>query len=139
LAIFILFAGRFNSVSHCEYYYINDVFVHETAIIDSGAKTGTGIQIWHWTHVGSSAVIGQKCNIGQNVFVVDQVTIGNGCKIQNNVSLYKGVLLDHSLVAGNPTKQIGWMCMRVERLAGHLHCPCCGKNYQRIESGLTER
>ena len=79
---------------------MNDVFVHETAIIDSGAKIGAGTHIWHWTHVCSSAVIGQKCNIGQNVFIADQVTIGNGCKIQNNVSLYNGVILEDDVFCG---------------------------------------
>jgi UDP-2-acetamido-3-amino-2,3-dideoxy-glucuronate N-acetyltransferase len=77
-----------------------DVFVHETAIIDSGAKIGAGTHIWHWTHVCSSAVIGQKCNIGQNVFIADHVTIGNGCKIQNNVSLYNGVILEDDVFCG---------------------------------------
>lgn len=38
-----------------------------------------------------SAVIGERCNIGQNVFIDRDVVIGNGVKIQNNVSVYKGV------------------------------------------------
>lgn len=79
---------------------MNDFYVHETAIIDSGAKIGAGTYIWHWTHLCSTAVIGQKCNIGQNVFVAGQVTIGNGCKIQNNVSLYKGVILEDEVFCG---------------------------------------
>ncbi len=79
---------------------MNDVFVHETAVIDSGAKIGAGTYIWHWTHVCSSAVIGQKCSIGQNVFIADMVIIGNGCKIQNNVSLYKGVFLEDDVFCG---------------------------------------
>jgi len=79
---------------------MNDVFAHETAIIDPGAKIGSGTHIWHWSHVCSSAVIGQKCNIGQNVFVADHVTIGNRCKIQNNVSLYKGVILEDEVFCG---------------------------------------
>lgn len=79
---------------------MNDVFIHETAIIDSGAKIGAGTHIWHWTHVCSSAVIGQKCNIGQNVFIADHVIIGNECKIQNNVSLYNGVILEDDVFCG---------------------------------------
>jgi UDP-2-acetamido-3-amino-2,3-dideoxy-glucuronate N-acetyltransferase len=79
---------------------MNDIFVHETAIIDFGAKIGAGTHIWHWTHVCSSAVIGQKCNIGQNVFIADRVIIGNGCKIQNNVSLYNGVILEDDVFCG---------------------------------------
>jgi UDP-2-acetamido-3-amino-2,3-dideoxy-glucuronate N-acetyltransferase len=77
-----------------------DIFIHETAIIDFGAKIGAGTRIWHWTHVSSSAVLGERCNIGQNVFIADQVTIGKGCKIQNNVSLYKGVTLEDDVFCG---------------------------------------
>jgi tetrahydrodipicolinate N-succinyltransferase len=36
------------------------------------------------------SVIGNNCNIGQNVVIGPDVLVGNGCKIQNNVSLYKG-------------------------------------------------
>lgn len=75
---------------------MSDVFIHETAIVDTGAEIGVGTRIWHWTHVCAGAVIGEQCNIGQNVFIADDVIIGNGCKIQNNVSLFKGVtLLDY--------------------------------------------
>lgn len=75
-------------------------FIHETAIVDSGAKIGAGTRIWHWTHVCAGAVIGEKCNIGQNVFIADDVIIGNGCKIQNNVSIYKGVILEDYVFCG---------------------------------------
>lgn len=79
---------------------MSDIFIHETAIIDFGAKIGAGTRIWHWTHVSSSAVLGERCNIGQNVFIADQVIIGKGCKIQNNVSLYKGVTLEDDVFCG---------------------------------------
>lgn len=75
-------------------------FIHETAIVDPGAKIGAGTKIWHWTHVCAGAAIGEKCNIGQNVFIADDVIIGNGCKIQNNVSIYKGVILEDYVFCG---------------------------------------
>jgi UDP-2-acetamido-3-amino-2,3-dideoxy-glucuronate N-acetyltransferase len=76
------------------------VFVHETAVVDPGANLGAGTRVWHWTHISSSAVIGEECNIGQNVFVGDHVTVGRGCKIQNNVSVYKGVRLEDEVFCG---------------------------------------
>ena len=39
-------------------------------------------------------MIGEKCNIGQNVVIRPDVRIGKGCKIQNNVSVYQGVTLE---------------------------------------------
>ncbi|HSW49655.1 MAG TPA: acyltransferase [Bryobacteraceae bacterium] len=77
-----------------------DVFVHETAVVDPGAHLGAGTRVWHWTHISSSAVIGEACNIGQNVFVGDHVTVGRGCKIQNNVSVYNGVRLEDEVFCG---------------------------------------
>jgi UDP-2-acetamido-3-amino-2,3-dideoxy-glucuronate N-acetyltransferase len=44
--------------------------------------------------------IGRSCNIGQNVVVSPDVRIGDGCKIQNNVSLYTGVVLEDHVFCG---------------------------------------
>ena len=38
--------------------------------------------------------------IGQNVLVASGVRIGDGCKIQNNVSLYTGVVLEDHVFCG---------------------------------------
>ena len=66
-----------------------DYYVHESSIVDSGANIGTSTQIWHWSHITSSAEIGERCNIGQAAFISGK--LGNGCKVQNNVSVYLGV------------------------------------------------
>jgi len=36
----------------------------------------------------AGARIGAGCVLGQKVFVASRAVLGNGCKIQNNVSLY---------------------------------------------------
>lgn len=74
--------------------------IHETAIVDEGAKIGEGTKIWHFCHVMPKAVIGENCILGQNVFVGDNVVIGNGVKIQNNVSLYDGVVIEDFVFLG---------------------------------------
>ncbi len=75
-------------------------FIHESAIVDSGASIGPGSRIWHWTHISSGAVIGDNCSLGQNVYVGNEVFIGNNCKIQNNVSIYDGVKLENGVFCG---------------------------------------
>ena len=75
-------------------------FVHETAIVDTGAVVGAGTKIWHFSHVLSGSNVGECCNIGQNVVVGPDVTIGKNCKIQNNVSVYKGVTLEDGVFCG---------------------------------------
>ena len=73
---------------------------HETAIIDSNVSIGSGVKIWHFSHILSGTRIGNMSNIGQNVVIGPDVTIGNGCKVQNNVSVYKGVTLEDDVFCG---------------------------------------
>lgn len=75
-------------------------YIHPTAIIDPGAKIGSGTKVWHFVHVMSKAVIGNGCSLGQNVFVADHVVIGDRVKIQNNVSLYTGVTCEDEVFLG---------------------------------------
>ncbi|GAA4726858.1 acyltransferase [Brevibacillus fulvus] len=75
-------------------------FVHESAVIDPGARIGEGTKIWHFSHVMGGAEIGKGCTLGQNVFVANQVKIGNNVKIQNNVSVYEGVVLEDDVFCG---------------------------------------
>src|SRR5438132_4985011 len=48
----------------------------------------------------AGARIGARCVIGQNVFVANDVIIGDRVKIQNNVSLYTGVVLEDDVFCG---------------------------------------
>lgn len=48
----------------------------------------------------ANSEIGQKCNLRQNVVVSPHVKIGNFCKIQNNVSVYEGVILEDYVFCG---------------------------------------
>ncbi len=75
-------------------------FIHDTAIIDEGAKIGANTRIWHWVHVSGKAVIGKGCSLGQNVYVGNDVTIGNNVLIQNNVSVYDRVTLEDDVFCG---------------------------------------
>jgi UDP-2-acetamido-3-amino-2,3-dideoxy-glucuronate N-acetyltransferase len=75
-------------------------FAHETAVIDEGCKIGNGTKIWHFSHVMTGAVIGEKCNLGQNVVVSPGVVLGNNVKVQNNVSIYTGVICEDDVFLG---------------------------------------
>ncbi len=75
-------------------------FAHETAVIDEGCTIGEGTKIWHFTHIMTGAVIGKKCNLGQNVVVSPGVTLGNNVKVQNNVSIYTGVICEDDVFLG---------------------------------------
>jgi UDP-2-acetamido-3-amino-2,3-dideoxy-glucuronate N-acetyltransferase len=77
-----------------------DYTVHDTAIVDVGARIGKGTRVWHWVHICAGAVIGERCSFGQNVFVGNKVVIGNNVKIQNNVSVYDDVILEDDVFCG---------------------------------------
>ena len=73
---------------------------HETAVIDEGASIGAGTKIWHFSHIMPGAVLGERCNIGQNVVVSPGVVLGANVKVQNNVSIYEGVTCDDDVFLG---------------------------------------
>ena len=78
----------------------NEVFIHETAIVDMDCDIGANTRIWHFSHILSKTKIGEQCNIGQNVVIGPEVIIGDKCKIQNNVSVFKGVSLEDGVFCG---------------------------------------
>lgn len=77
-----------------------DYFVHPTATIDDGAVIGNGVKIWHYSHIMDGAVLGPKCNIGQNVVVSPGVTLGKNVKVQNNVTICTGVKCEDDVFLG---------------------------------------
>lgn len=79
---------------------MSEYYTHPSSVIDPGVEIGKGTKIWHFCHVMSDSVIGDNCNLGQNVFVAGGVKIGNNVKIQNNVSVYTGVILEDDVFLG---------------------------------------
>ena len=75
-------------------------FVHPTAVIDDGCEIGSGVKIWHFSHIMPGCVIGENCNIGQNVVVSPKVVLGRNVRVQNNVSIYEGVICEDDVFLG---------------------------------------
>ena len=75
-------------------------FAHPTAVIDENCIIGDGTKIWHFSHIMSGCVIGEQCNIGQNVVISPKVELGRNVKIQNNVSVYTGVICEDDVFLG---------------------------------------
>lgn len=75
-----------------------DYYMHETALVDTGAQIESGVKIWHWSHITPTAQIGAKSNIGQNCYIAGK--LGSGCKVQNNVSVYMGVECESNVFLG---------------------------------------
>jgi len=76
------------------------VQIHESAYVDEPCEIGAGTRIWHFAHVMAGSRIGRRNNLGQNVLISSQVSTGDDCKIQNNVSIYEGVTLEDHVFCG---------------------------------------
>lgn len=77
-----------------------EFFVHESSYVDPPSAIGEGTKIWHFSHIMKDCVIGERCNIGQNVVISPGCRIGDNVKIQNNVSIYTGVILEDDVFCG---------------------------------------
>jgi UDP-2-acetamido-3-amino-2,3-dideoxy-glucuronate N-acetyltransferase len=75
-------------------------FIHPSAIVEQGASVGPGTSIWHRSHVRAGSRIGADCTIGFAVYVDTEVVVGDRCKIQNHVSLFRGVTLEDDVLVG---------------------------------------
>lgn len=75
-------------------------YVHESSYVDDNVVIGEDTKIWHFCHIQSGAMIGEKCSLGQNVNIANNVHIGSEVKIQNNVSVYEGVEIEDGVFLG---------------------------------------
>lgn len=76
-----------------------DFFVHPQGICES-ATVGKGTKVWAFAHVLPGAVLGEDCNICDNVFVENKVTIGNRVTIKCGVQVWDGVVLEDDVFVG---------------------------------------
>jgi UDP-2-acetamido-3-amino-2,3-dideoxy-glucuronate N-acetyltransferase len=75
-------------------------FAHPTAVIDDQVQIGANSKIWHFSHIMSGSILGENCNLGQNVVVSPEVVLGRNVKVQNNVSIYTGVICEDDVFLG---------------------------------------
>jgi len=75
-------------------------FIHERALIEPGAKIGTGTRIWAFAHVLGGATIGRDCNVCDGVFVENDVVIGDRVTLKCGVQVWDGVRLEDDVFVG---------------------------------------
>jgi acetyltransferase-like isoleucine patch superfamily enzyme len=77
--------------------------IHPSAEVEEGARVGANTRIWHYAHVRSGAVIGDDCILGHSVYVDCGVVVGSRVKLENRVSLFRGVTLEDGVFVGPHT------------------------------------
>jgi len=80
-------------------------------------------------------VVKKGATLGANCTIICGHTIGRYAFIGAGAVVTKDVP-DHSLMVGNPAKQIGLLCECGEKLDVNLKCPTCSGVYQRAIDGI---
>ncbi len=74
-------------------------FIHPHGICETD-KVGDGTKIWAFAHVLSGAVIGKDCNICNNVFIENDVVLGDRVTVKNGVQLWNGLRISDDVFIG---------------------------------------
>lgn len=72
------------------------VFIHPTAEVKSG-NIGNGTSIWQYCVVLDNAILGKNCNLNFNVFVENDVIIGDNVTIKSGVQLWDGLRIENNV------------------------------------------
>lgn len=76
-----------------------DYFVHPQGICES-EDVGAGTRIWAFAHVLPGAKLGSGCNVCDNVFIENDVVIGDDVTLKCGVQLWDGLRLGHRVFVG---------------------------------------
>ena len=74
-------------------------FLHPNALCET-KRVGDGTRIWAFAHVLPGATIGRDCNICDNVFIENDVVVGDRVTVKCGVQLWDGVRLDDDVFVG---------------------------------------
>jgi acetyltransferase-like isoleucine patch superfamily enzyme len=83
-------------------------------------------------------LVRRGATIGANATVVCGTTVGEFAFVGAGAVVTRDVV-PYSLVAGNPARPIGWVCVCGGRLPDQLRCASCGRRYRRAADGGVER
>ncbi len=78
--------------------------IHDTAIIDSGARLGEGVSVGPYSVIGPDVELGDGCDIGPHVVIKGPTRIGRGNRIFQFASI--GEECQDRKYAGEPTELI---------------------------------
>ena len=77
-----------------------DYFIHQKALVDEGASIGKKTRIWAFSHILGNAIIGSECNICEQVFIENDVVIGDRVTIKNGVQIWDGIRIGDNVFIG---------------------------------------
>lgn len=78
---------------------MENLMIHPTAEVQSN-KIGKGTTIWQYCVVLQEAVIGANCNINCQVFIENNVIIGDRVTIKPGVQVWDGMIIENDVFIG---------------------------------------
>jgi acetyltransferase-like isoleucine patch superfamily enzyme len=78
---------------------VSGFFKHPNAIVET-ENIGEGTRIWAFVHVLPGAKIGADCNLCDQVFVENDVVVGDRVTVKSGVQLWDGVTLEDDVFVG---------------------------------------
>lgn len=73
--------------------------IHKLAICEA-ENIGANTRIWAFSHILPGAIIGQNCNICENVFIENNVVVGDNVTIKNGVQIWDGITIEDGVFIG---------------------------------------
>lgn len=131
-----------------------NVYIDENVSIGSGVKIQNNVNVYHGVTIEDDVFLGPSMTFTNDIFPrafstdwqVTETVIRKGASIGANATIRCGVEIGeyatvgagstvtkdvppYALVAGNPARQIGWVCKCGFRLDENHVCPNCGERY----------
>jgi UDP-2-acetamido-3-amino-2,3-dideoxy-glucuronate N-acetyltransferase len=77
----------------------DDFFKHPTALVESD-RIGAGTRVEAFAHILPGALIGRDCQLGDHVYVENDVTVGDRVTIKCGVQIWDGITLADDVFVG---------------------------------------
>ena len=78
---------------------MTDFFKHDTALVET-PHVGAGTRVWAYAHLLPGAVVGERCNICDGVFIEGGARVGHAVTIKCGVQIWDGVTLEDGVFVG---------------------------------------
>lgn len=76
-----------------------DYFVHGHALCES-SSIGSGSRVWAFAHILPQAQLGSDCNVCDNVFIENDVVIGDRVTLKCGVQVWDGITIEDDVFVG---------------------------------------
>ena len=136
-----------------------NVYIDAGVKIGSGVKIENNVNVFHGVQVEDDVFLGPSMTFTNDMFprafseewevsetlVEKGASIGANCTIRCGVTIHRYAMIGcgstvtkdvpaHALLAGNPARQVGWVCRCGRKLDAEYYCAHCGESYEFLRT-----